>query len=460
MKVFYLGSNIHREALDIIERASDAVLVYENIDITPVGGMVARLSTQGRAVCISKIAIPSAQAAPIPGGDEREQIVSTVLDDFRLFLLKTRFTRLDIDGAFSSLCYFSDVIDYALAFAEKYQPKLVYCSYTPHTVEAWIFMRTLEEAGVRVIRLITSPLPWVNLPIAGLSDEKMESLSSGRSSCSREKVDKYISVLKGSYDKALPYYEKVLGVFSLPNLMSMYAALFPRNIAKTYEKRLVYNEYMAASKPFDAALPFATYFLHYQPEMNTIPEAGLYCDQFQAIAKIASALPEGVRLVVKEHPSTFTKRCDRRWRPHGFYARIARIPNVQICPPGLNVFQFIDKAKFVASIAGVCLTEALVRGIPAVTFYSPRFTHFPADLVIDASSASVSELRVSLGQICATKPVLSEQRVLACMVQVALNGYDGSDEQSFIPRAIMQAATNSKRANCLAIQDVINGTLA
>jgi len=313
---------------------------------------------------------------------------------------------------------------------------------------------------VRIIRLITSPLPWVSLPVAGLAEGRIKPLSSASTGHAQEKVVRYLDVLRGSYETALPYYEMVIGTISWSGLKAMVSSLAPKNVLKSLEKRLVFSEYMKVAKPFDAESPFATYFLHYQPEMNTIPEAGLYCDQYQVIVKVASALPQGVMLIVKEHPSTFTKRCDRRWRPKGFYERIARIPNVLICAPGANAFHHIDRAKFVASIAGVCLTEALARGITAVTFYSPRFSLFPDSLVVDASSASLSELREALGNVCARQSRLPEQEVAECLLRVAQNGYDGSDDESFIPRAIVQAATNSKRANCIAIQDVIDGTLS
>jgi hypothetical protein len=461
MKAFYLGSNIHQEALDIIMESADTMLVYEDIDIGAVNSSIEALAKVGRAVGINNRHVTYAFNDGLQtDADEREHIASAVLSDYRVFLLKTRFTRVDVDGAFRSFGYFSDVVDYALHFNAKFKPRLVYCSYTPHTLEAWIFMRTLEEAGVRVLRLVTSPLPWVLLPIAGLAAAKTIPLSSASANYSPEKVSRYLDVLRGSYEKALPYYEKGNAAFSWRGLKAALAFINPINLLKAVEKHLIFREYMKVATPFDSESPFATYFLHYQPEMNTLPEAGWYCDQYQAIVKVASALPSGVKLIVKEHPSTFTKRCDRRWRPKGFYKRIARLPNVLLCVPGANAFNHIDKAKFVASIAGVCLTEALARGVPAVTFYSPRFSMFPERLCVDASRASISELRGLLLGACERESSPPEPNVIESFQRVAQNGYDGSDDASFIPRTITQAATNSKRANCHAIKDVIDETLS
>ena len=125
----------------------------------------------------------------------------------------------------------------------------------------------------------------------------------------------------------------------------------------------------------------------------------------------------------------------------------------------IDVFKLIDNAKFVASISGVSLTEALVRGSPVVIFNTARFYHFPKEFVIDANTASVSELRISLERICSHKFRFSENKMLACLKAVARDGYDGSDNDSFIPQTVLHDATASKKVNLLAIQDVINKVL-
>jgi hypothetical protein len=459
MKAFYLGANIHQKALDIIESSPDTILIYENRDIPIVSSAVERLETMGRAICISEKVVLSSDTERIVSDDDREQIVSAVLNDFRLFLLRTRFTRFDFDGAFSGLCYFSDIVDYALRFTMKNELDLIYCSYTPHTVEAWVFMRTLEEVGLRIIRLINSPLPWILLPISGLSDNRSKNITINKNIYNYQKIERYLLSLESSYSEAKPYYEKGFKLLSWQKIVSSLAMLKPLNFVKNFEKRLVVSDFQRSVTPLENDSPYAVYFLHYQPEMNTLPEAGLYCDQFQAIQKLASALPSGMKLIVKEHPSTFSKRCDRRWRPRDFYRRISKIPNTQICPAKLDTFQLIDGSQFIASIAGVCLTEAMARGIPAITFYPLRFHYFADDLVIDASSASVSELKLTLEKLSLMRNKISKEKLVNSMKKLVLHGYDGSDDESFIPHSIEQAASNSKKTNCLVIQDVIDGVL-
>jgi len=460
MKVFYLGANIHQEALDIIESSTDSIVVYEKEDIGLVQPSIKHLATSGRALCINEREVLTGRNSnTIISNEERESILSTVLNDYRLFLLRTRFNRFDFVGAFAGLCYFSDIVDYALFFHEKHKPKLVYCSYTPHTLEAWVFMATLEAAGVRIIRLISSPLPWILLPVTGLSCDAKPVLMSNQRPGDAIKLENYLLLLRDSYEVAMPYYERISKIFKINQLLSAIINWRPRKLIASFEKMLVLREFKASITPFDKSMCYSVYFLHYQPEMNTIPEAGIYCDQYQAIKKLSSALPDGMKLIVKEHPSTFSKRCDRRWRPQGFYKRIADIPNVQMCPPDLNTYQIIDSSKFVASIAGVCLTEAMARGIPVVTFYSPRFNHFPKNVVVDASRASLSDLRTALKVLVTIKGTMLDQEAVSCLEEVVKQGYDGSDDETYIPKTREQASNNTRKANCLAVNDIINELL-
>ncbi len=457
---FYLGANIHQDALDIIRSSADTTVLYEREDAGHVMNTLADLEGAGRAFSIDRSAVERAGRAHCESSvDARERIVRAVLSDFKVFLLRMRFLRVDIDGAFEGFGYFSDVVDYALGLAERRRPSTVFCAYTPHTVEAWLVVRTLEELGARVVRLIVSPLPWVSLPVEGLTNSTGCSLAARTVKARGAAVDRYLAMLRGDYSAAMPYYEKVAGRFAVGRLLSGAAKWRPRDLAKDMEKRAVYKEFLrAASAPLGEG-PFAVYFLHYQPEMNTLPEADLYCDQFQAVRKLSAALPPGVRLLVKEHPSTFTKRCDRRWRPAGFYERLASLPNTRICPAELGTFELIDRAMFVASIAGVCLTEALARGKPAVSFYSPRFALFCEGLVIDANALTVSQLREAFRRVAEGAWTISEADLRESFGRLMASGYDGALDDTYIPQSVAQSYANSKRANCLAIRDVLDGAL-
>jgi hypothetical protein len=459
MNVFYLGSNIYDSAIDLISE-SDSFLLFESRDVAQFNERVEALRVEGKALSIDKFAIEQFVLSEPFENNEREQIITTVLSDFNPFLLRGRFTRLDVEGTFSGFCYIADIVDYAIHFASCNKINNVFCSYTPHTVESWVFIRTLEVLGIRIIRLIISPLPWILIPVVGLpGSNKNEPIFLERQGYP-EKIEIYFEKLRSSYDVAKPYYEKIFRDISITAMVQFCKKWRPKDAMKYLEKRLVFSEFQAIEKFTKFDERYAIYFLHYQPEMNTVPEAGMYADQYQAIHKIASALPSDVKLIVKEHPSTFTKRCDRRWRPAGFYKRISQLSNVYICPLETDTFQLIDRALFISSISGVSLTEAIARGKPIVHFYSMRFSYFDSDYIIDGSREDQSGLREAIQKLDGLeKSQNMDNHVMDSFYRVVRHGYDGSDDRTFIPQSIPEAAMNSKKANLMAVLDVIDGRL-
>ena len=460
---------INQEALDIIRSSEDVILLYERIsvvsvqpsderiDVVSVQSLVDELASDGRAICIDKREVlVSNKSYNTINFDDQESILSTVLNDYRNFLLRSRYIRLDVLGSFSGVCYFSDIVEYALSFNEKYRPKLIFCSYTPHSLEAWIFMSSLEAAGVRIIRFISSPLPWIWLPIAGLNPNAKPAIMLKQNVVNQKRIEDFLSFQNKAYEESKPYYERV----ERDSMIKKMALIWqPKELIKALEKRIVFKEFIASTSLFDRSELYGVYFLHFQPEMNTVPEAGIYCDQYQAIKKLASALPDGIRLYVKEHPSTFSKNCDRRWRPKGFYKRITKITNVFICPYDQDTHEIIDGAQFVASISGVCLTEALARGIPSISFYPARFSYFPKSILLDAYNASLSELRASLKILISQKNHMFRKKVFSSLNEVAKNGYDGSDGHTYRTKNRNQQFDTGRKANNLAIKDIINGLL-
>jgi len=460
VKYFYLGANIHQELLDVICRSTDSIVLYETENAGNVEELIRSMEKNGKSYSIDKKNIDMfAHGSSLSTKDDRERIVRKVLNDYKVFLLRMRFLRVDFEGAFRAFEYFSDVVDFALNLAERDQPETVFCSYTPHTVESWLVVRTFEELGARVVRLITSPLPWILLPVEGLENKSGCNLEAKLRTKRSGAVDRYLSILRGDYAAAMPYYEKLAKRLAIGRLLSAMAKWRPRDFAKYLERRAVQKEFERASSGGEVEGSYAVYFLHYQPEMNTLPEADLYCDQFQAVKKLVDALPPGIQLLIKEHPSTFSKRCDRRWRPSGFYDRMLSLPNTSICPSHIDTFDLIDHSVFVASIAGVCLTEALARGIPAVSFYTPRFALFEDGLVVDANLHTVSELRDLFAHMVEGAWTIDENKLRASFDHLMANGYDGALDDTYLPQAAEQSYANSRRANYLAIQDVLDGVL-
>jgi len=137
------------------------------------------------------------------------------------------------------------------------------------------------------------------------------------------------------------------------------------------------REYKRASNPFDKNISSYVYApLHFQPERTTSPLADVYTDQHLVIETLASSLPNGWKVIVKEHPAQWKRRSAKHYSPsryRGYYEDIAKIPNVELVPINTNTYQLIENAKAVATCTGTAGIEAVMRGKPAFLFGSPWY---------------------------------------------------------------------------------------
>ena len=99
------------------------------------------------------------------------------------------------------------------------------------------------------------------------------------------------------------------------------------------------------------------YSFHLEPEATVLYLGdGIYENQVKLIQNIASSLPAGSYLYVKDHPHEYAYRdaCD--------YERLMRIPNVRLIHKSIPGKQLVANAKGVFSINGTACFEALLLG--------------------------------------------------------------------------------------------------
>lgn len=458
---FYLGANVNERATGIIKNNINTFLLYEKENLDNSEASVLDLEAKGRAFRIDEKGVSSARKFYLHESlGNREEILKNVLSDAKVALLRMRFLRYDLQGIFSGNCYFSDVVDYALSLIEKHNPSVLMCAYTPHTVESWLIARTFEVYGVTVIRLVSSPLSWVLLPVIGLSNTHNCVLNARNSTIHVNIIEQYLHKLKNDYKEAKPYYQVVYGdnIF-LKKIFGILKKNCLKEAVKLWDKYLVFREFTRFASNESHDQNYGVFFLHLQPEANTLPEADLYCDQFQAIKKIASALPKGVKLVVREHPAFFTTRCDRRWRPAGFYERLSELPNVQICTLERDPFQVIDKAIFVASVSGVCLMEALARGKLGIFFFTPKYSLISETMLLDGNLISRDKLNAWIKELLNSSARVDEKILLESLKKISSYGYIGTNEKILIPKTAEESSMNSLDALHQAMNDVISNRL-
>ena len=298
----------------------------------------------------------------------------------RHFNLFSIYDRKDLIGPFSYSAQIQVSVIKSLEIICKSKPGCVVCQSTPHDFPTWIFCKVAEAIGIPVYVLKRSCLPWRHHISKGISTQSIIELntkheSSGLSIRSRELLDK----MTLSYADAIPSYEKKRALehrgrfFSIRGELNYIPKLRPwkwlKPVLCSVHKYRLYREYeglSVADAPQDG--PYVVFFLHYQPERTSLPEGGKYAQQFRAILELASCLPKGWRLLVKEHPSQFRSKMNPWVRPVGFYRRLSSIEGVQLCPLSIDNFDLIDSSECVATLTGTVGFEAVARLKPVIVF--------------------------------------------------------------------------------------------
>ena len=114
---------------------------------------------------------------------------------------------------------------------------------------------------------------------------------------------------------------------------------------------------------------FVYFGLHYEPERTTLPDGGVFHDQFLAIVKLRELIPNNIKIYVKEHPSMFYKSTwGHRGRSPVFYNLLNNISNVQILSNEYKSVELIRASMFTATISGTVGFESAVIGKKALIF--------------------------------------------------------------------------------------------
>lgn len=132
------------------------------------------------------------------------------------------------------------------------------------------------------------------------------------------------------------------------------------NTKKELFPKILLNK--TCNQKLDFSEKYVYYPLHLNPEASTMILAPNFVNQLNVIEILAKNIPITHKLYVKEHiPNLGT-------RPRGFYKELKKYPNVKLISPGEDTFSLIRNASLVATISGTAAWEAVLIGIPAITF--------------------------------------------------------------------------------------------
>jgi len=170
--------------------------------------------------------------------------------------------------------------------------------------------------------------------------------------------------------------------------------LFVHNLAREYKK---------VASVLDISRPYVYFPLNMQPERSTSPQGGVFQDQILVAETVAASLPEGWKLVIKEHPSQWWLRGKTRYssaRYRGYYQRLARIPKTVLVDTFTNTFDLTKGARAVVVVTGTPGWEAILRNIPVIVFGIPWYRDCPGiTRVENVDECKAALARVELGEL-------------------------------------------------------------
>jgi hypothetical protein len=133
--------------------------------------------------------------------------------------------------------------------------------------------------------------------------------------------------------------------------------------------------------------------LHFQPEASSSVKGRNFYRLREAVAFLASGLPEGWELLVKEHPHQIRRLYPRE---PGFYSQIASIPRVKLMPHHHDNESLVAGARAVACVSHSSITaHAAVNGKTVISLGDSHFRQAPNYFCV----ASLEQLRHVLASI-------------------------------------------------------------
>ena len=150
--------------------------------------------------------------------------------------------------------------------------------------------------------------------------------------------------------------------------------------AEMFEAGRVWREYRGH---VTHTLPdrFVYYPLHMQPEASSHPLGGIYGDQEMLVHHLVEALPEGVKLVVKDHPLQLSSIDRLATRGRGFYARMAADPRIVLLHHSVPPRTLLPRCLAAVTLTGTTALEALAMGKPCFVMGASPFVRAPNALV-------------------------------------------------------------------------------
>lgn len=372
-----------------------------------------------------------------PGKDLLKELSNT--ESIVLTMMNKHFDGVCVD---QRKYFYYEMVRYWDGVLKLYKPDAVLFPIVPHTVYNYVLYALAKKYGIKTLMFedtwvsdrallykdyeIGSDLLHINL-------KKNQGKVFSDNDLSPDLKDYYHKQIAYDTDKT-PIYMKVqidevksgkfLGLPFKGLIRSIKKGYFLTALKIYFKKNIFSNlgrEYKSFQKDPDLDKPFVYMPMSFQPERTSSPQSGVFASQLLAIRIMASSLPKGWELYVKEHPSQWMLRTKEayssaRWK--GYYEAISKIPNVILVPIISDTFKLIEKSRAVSVMAGSAGWEALIREKPVINFGLPWYHDFEGVFTVndanschDAMDKIVKGFKVDKGMMLRNLKSLDESSV-------------------------------------------------
>lgn len=190
-----------------------------------------------------------------------------------------------------------------------------------------------------------------------------------------------------------------------------------KEIKTIIKKIILYNLYFVKDSLLNKKAKFIFLPLQLQPEEACDIHGRYYSDQVSFVENVASSLPLGVNLYVKEHKVAVGKRSGL----FAYYDRIKKLPNVSLVHPLANSHEYIKASKMVILNSGTVGWESLIYEKSVIVFGSNFYNY--SGLVYKVKT--MSELKPIIKYILKGKTKFDKDVLIKFIYAVKKGTYDG-----------------------------------
>ena len=137
---------------------------------------------------------------------------------------------------------------------------------------------------------------------------------------------------------------------------------------KNKKLKKIYDSYVTKA---DLSKKYVYFASQYQPEATTSQIGSYYENFLLALDILSTVIPDDWIIYYKENSTIFSSSALVKGslrRNKYYYEKLTNYKNVKMISENTNTFDLIDHAQVVSTVTGTAAWEAVVRGVPSMTF--------------------------------------------------------------------------------------------